>query len=376
MMCDPDESFDVSGDEWSAVWSLVSAIDPGETDEGGVVIHVRDGRRTWSCGRPGVIATIDGGPVEPELTNATPIVLPARLVAFATAAAHASGSCAVHRRIADGTVVVGTDDMLQVADHPADDPTPPLSIEVDSMSATIGADALLTLLRHTMQAPTGVDLDAAREVWTTLFTEDGILGSFVPWGRVGARSSTIRVKAETSGGATATADLWPLLAVCERLNSESMVTVRIPIATGGVIRLSGEGWSVKVDAVDQSAEGWRPRLECALQDLGCITHLEPDGTYLLGWYGSTLRVGLVDGPIQRVRVRRTLVSDIAVSASLLEELNALSSGLSGIRVWWEDRAVVAVAEVPCDELDGLERSIVDLVQRTSDLGRLLGSIAA
>jgi hypothetical protein len=364
----------ISDREWSQLWRLVDVVDPAETGDGGVTLATSAGRRHWSCSNDQMMIRVEG---DIDAALDAPIILPARLVAFAAEVSRLHGSCSVHRRVEDGTVVVCTPDALAVADHPVSGPPPITPLEIESATATLTVGALSLLLRHTLQLPTGVDPDAANHIPTVIFTEDGVLGTWVPWRGAGAQTSTIRVVAAIDRDAIATVDLMPLLRICERIGDpDETVTVRVPLNPGGVVRVDGDNWTAAVVAVDESVEAWRPAILQQLDELGCAAHSEPDGSLLIGWHGTTLRVELIDGWIPHIRVRRTLASDIDASESLLAELNELSAGLPGIGLWWKDRAVAAVTDLPCSGLDGLNLAISDLMRQTGDLGRLLGSVAA
>ena len=141
--------------------------------------------------------------------------------------------------------------------------------------------------------------------------------------------------------------------------------------------VEGTGWVAVIRCLDRTAGAWHGDLVEIFELLDCPfrrgarRHLP-------------LRMGrphpaceeLVDGAIHRVRVSRTLIDGIPRTETLLAELNELSHGLHGVRLWWHDGSVVDATDLPCDELRDLHRTITDLLGQTDQLGRLLGSIAA
>ncbi len=363
----------VTAAEIERVARLVAAVDPRETNGGGVVVDVVRGRRWWSAFDDTLAVRIFG-----ERTEAHDrLVIPARSIAIAHEFAQIDGTVTIGYDLDAGTVLVGSPSASVVVDLPIDRPVHLADVHTaEGWVAELSATDLRRLVRHTRMIPTGIDLDRIGSVDAGLFVEPGALGSYVAWDVVGARRSTVRVSAEATGSATIEPHFDSLDRLTATIDADESLAVAFPLDPGGSMSVEGAGWVAVIRCLDRTAGAWHGDLVEIFELLDCPFHREPDDTYLFGWGNQTLRAELVDGAIHRVRVSRTLIDGVPRTETLLAELNELSHGLHGVRLWWHDGSVVSATDLPCDELRDLHRTVTDLLGQTDQLGRLLGSIAA
>lgn len=361
--------------EIELVANLVAAVDPVETDSGGVVVDVVNGHRTWSAFDANLAVRITGEPAEEHHR----FVMAARSIAIAYEYARDTGSVTIKYDSDARTVTVASDSALAVVDVPTDRIARLAEIHpVEGPTANLSAGALGQLVHHTTIVPSGVNRDDLGNVNTVLFIEEDALGGYVDWDSIGARKSTVRVSAVTD--TTATVAIEPSFGALHRLataiDPDQILTLGFPGAPGGRMSITGQGWIAAVRCVDRTAGAWSTALEERFEQLGCRFHCEPDGTYLFAWEDHALHAALVDGGINRIRISRTLVEDVPRTEGLLTELNELSQGLHGLRLWWQEGSIICATDLPCDEILDLDRAVRDLLIQTDLLGRLLGSIAA
>ena len=90
--------------------------------------------------------------------------------------------------------------------------------------------------------------------------------------------------------------------------------------------------------------------------------------------GVSVRVTLHGGHPDVVRVSATVLNHVDPTLELLTELNALNAAATGTRLWVEEHAVRAAADLRCPELDGLVAAVRDVAASASRYKPLLAAL--
>lgn len=366
----PDEA------EWDLVARFTTAFAIDETDRigGGVRLWVTGHERVWATGPPWLAARIDGTrPPPAELDGATSATawLPTRLVVFAATLAAADGACELwvqgtRARVASAS---GSADFEVRGFVPELDPPRQLA---PAATARLRGDRLAHLAHLTRRPPYGVELGGSSGPLSWLRIGGGAVEVAIDWGSYGACSSAFRVAAETQGEARLALAPYHLAAVVDAIDpAEELV---LHAAPGQPLVVTGDGWLAAVATTDAWNEVRWTELDGVLDELPWPVRDESATERLVDVDGVEVAVALDEGSPPRLTLTTVLAEDLPGSPALLAELNELTRGLTGMRVWWDDGVVFAETDLRYDRVRDLYSSLRDLAARTTDLGLLLSAV--
>lgn len=363
----------IEREEWATVARFASTVGALEVDRarGGVRLQVVAGQRTWLVAGPWSSVRIEGGqPVVPAggRPGRVTVWLPTRLVVRAAGLATVDGWCEL--RVRDGVAQVSSPSgsaQFDVAGWvPEVEALRPLPA---AASAVVDGDGLVELLRVAWQVPDGVDLAPHDGPLFWLAVAEGRLEVAVDWTAYGACSSSFSLPALTTGAARVTVVPTQLSSIVEGIVPGEDLEVRV--APGGPVTVAGAGWVASLTLVDAWVRSAHGALDDALEALPWPVATSDEGRRLVMVGDTVVALGVVEGSPPRVLLRVELADGLAATPELLGELNELTAGLVGVRVWWHDGVVLAETDVRVDRLGDLGTALRDLVAGVEDLGLLL-----
>lgn len=361
---------DISFEEWNRVAWFIGATGPAElAADSGVQLSMRHGRRLWTITAAGVRIDVTGGAENPGITQ--PILVSPRLVVLA---AELAGDTLIEScgfGVDDEAAVIGCAAGGARFDHPSGELVGPLRpADRPPAEAQVTADRVTRLLRATRRVPRGIDLSVldAPALWLS-FGPDG-LDAGVDWSGLGAGRCTVSVPALVNGSATVAVAPAPLSALVDHLDDDEVLD--IGCFHDGSLHVSGDGWTALVGAPDSSG------VEAIDLDAAVIQldgRLVDDDVYELGVGDSTVRIDFDPTLPEMVRLRTVIAQGVPATLEVLTELNHLTGGLYGFRLWWEAGDVLAGSDLHVDDLHHLDAAVVALTEGTTSLGPLVASLA-
>ena len=377
-------SLAIDADEWNLVACLVSRLQPDETGRApGVALRERDGQRLWTIRTPWMAVEVTGGGEGDQLIGDSgvplneSIWLPTRLVVHAAELATPEGSCSLI--IGAQSATVGNRLGNAHFDLPEVEPgAAPKVLEsrrgTPSASARTTAGKLLHLLRTARRLPTGVDLSVttAPDLW--LGVEDGFVAATVAWSHFGAPRVTVRAPATTSGEALVRVPHFDLAWLLDSFHERAFVQLEV-VDERNELWLQGESWTATV-ALTQMPSVLRAADEVTLDEvlaqLGVTESGDRCWTLEVGGELVGIEENVLPGmPWPTVRAVVVLAVGVDSTEAVLAEINAINSGLVGIRIWFREGALIAAVDLPTHHVRDLGAVIGELVRQTADIGPLV-----
>lgn len=357
--------------EWDLVARLAAASTPSEIATGGVVLTgAPDGTRRWRLADNGVEVEITGGIGAPPAA----VSLPCRVLWFAAELAQIDGHCELLRDD-DGTVILASDSgTAAVEGGPVCNATDDELRTILGPFARLAAGRLAHLLHTARRVPDGLEFDGSGPP-LVLRIGDGTVSALVDWRRLGGRRSMFGVPAVTSGTSDATPAHAQLAALLAHVPPDEDITLVLPPTPVDPVVVLGDRWRAFVHQFDLTAQRWAPILEQVLEGEGLQLQDADSGGYTVLVNDREVLLTMVEHGGGTIRCSTVLVDGVPGTCDVLRELNALTGGLVGLRVWWEGMQVHAGIDLVCEHMPDLRDALDSLVRQTDDLGPIVASLA-
>jgi hypothetical protein len=357
--------------EWDLVARMAAASTPSEIETAGVVlVGASDGTRRWRLSDSGVEVEVMGGVGAPTVG----VSIPCRVLWFAAELAQIDGQCDLLRDD-DGTVILSSDSgTAAVEDRPECKAADYEPSTVVGPFARLAAGRLAHLLHAARRLPDGLELDGSGPP-LVLRVSDGTVSALVDWRHFGGRRSQFSVPAETSGSADATPAHAELAALLAHISPDEEITLVLPPTPVDPVAVLGDQWRALVHQLDLTARRWAPILEQVLDGEGLDRHEADAGAYTVLVNDREVLLAIVEHGGGTIRCSTVLAEGVPGTRDVLRELNALTGGLVGIRVWWAGMQVHAGFDLACEHMSDLHAALGSLVRQTYDLGPIVASLA-
>lgn len=380
---------EVTAREFSILGGAAAALEIDETDGGALHLRTHAGGRTWIVESDYGQLVLDVADEDGTYGEVGWLPISDRIRQFGSYCENPT----VPLSIADDQTIVARDRATTVAIDlvPQRRPAPsPLRFHT-SASITVPPFDLLGLIMRARTMPSGVSSESSDVPLPPMWMEatDEALGLHVDWSELGAPRATYWVEATNTAGHFTVAIphacidrfLRTVPAVDEEFEDVAL-TITLGHAFDGddersAMCLESEDWRLVLWLTHPLEERWGGRIEQLLRDDASIEVLDSNHIeWLVSHRRREVRIVLHHATPDVARVSTTLVNGIDESIDLLRELCQLNAASSGVRYWFADDAVFAVADVRCSDLKSLPAVVRDVATAADTYGQMLAALAA
>ena len=363
------------GRAWRSAANAVAALEHLDETAGEAVWLQADSVAAFVVASGDTVVRVDAGPWSGP---AFAVPLSPRFVAFVGEQAVdgeevvctlVDGATAVH---AAGALTVALD--LVAGARPVAPPDdPPLAA-----AAWLPSRDLVALLELVRRAPSGVDLEVPPLPPVWLGIDAAGVTAHADWRERRGGRGTYRVAAtEVVGEAVRSIGV----AMLERLamyatfddEEDAVAVLRLPEQASGMAQLRIRDLAVWAACRDMSVARWRARLQAVLAEHGIDHEAIDDRSVVFVLGAQRVLAELLAAADEVVRLAVVVVEGVEATLDLLREVNQANAGLVGVRLWCDERRVVAACDLPLGSIGDVLAAAASLTRQVDGPGLFLGA---
>lgn len=340
-------------EEWWRIWHFVSAFEAADSGTHQIWLAVGDGERVWHIWSPRYQFAYVAE--DPTATGSFRVPLSVRSISAATDIARTSTPTTL-ALADDQSFMLTCDDATAVFDIPSGRLPEPTILGGSHCTADVSAKRLADVLDVARTPPVGVDFTGyGPPLWCVI--GNGKITFHSDWKNHGHGRSTVAVAAFTSGEAAFHSPVSIVARVLRDFTTfdddDASIRFLVDAPDGHGCRVIGPGWTLTCPFVDPvGVEFGAPmRRELSFADVEFVRDGERAVEFTLD--GTRVRAHVHGGSHPICRLSVTIARGIECSDFLLTELNEWNKSHAGMKFWWERDKVVAVIDVPCQNLGDL-----------------------